>query len=135
MHSIKWTQKLDINIGFLNDQHRTLMDLTNTLRDAVSEGQAVAEVGAIFSRLIEETERHFHEEEIYMRRYKYPHIIKHKNLHTNILDIVRNLKRRFDESPGVLTPVNLELLDHWTNHISEHDHDFAVYMTLISQYV
>lgn len=117
-----WGEHLEIGIAEIDEQHRWLVDTTNSLHALLSTGDAqAAELGVILEQLMDYTMNHFIVEEEIFDRLGYPESDAHKAQHNIFCEKVMDLLTRHDmgETVGVEA---LNLLKSWlTNHIVKVD--------------
>ncbi|HAB93038.1 MAG TPA: bacteriohemerythrin [Pseudomonas sp.] len=121
-----WGEHLEIGIAEIDEQHRWLVDTTNSLHALLSTGDAqAAELGAILEQLMDYTMNHFIVEEEIFDRLGYPESDAHKAQHNIFCEKVMDLLTRHDmgETVGVEA---LNLLKSWlTNHIVKVDKQYV----------
>ena len=121
-----WGEHLEVGIAEIDEQHRWLVDTTNSLHALLSTGDAqAAELGAILEQLMDYTMNHFIVEEEIFDRLGYPESDAHKAQHNIFCEKVMDLLTRHDmgETVGVEA---LNLLKSWlTNHIVKVDKQYV----------
>ena len=121
-----WSEQLEVGIAEIDEQHRWLVDTTNSLHALLSTGDAqAAELGAILEQLMDYTMNHFIVEEEIFDRLGYPESDAHKAQHNIFCEKVMDLLTRHDmgETVGVEA---LNLLKSWlTNHIVKVDKQYV----------
>lgn len=123
-----WNEQLEIGIAQIDEQHRWLVDITNTLHGLLSAGNAHAEeLGHILEQLMDYTMNHFIVEEELFHRLGYPESNAHKAQHNVFCERVMDLLTRHDM--GELVGLDaLNLLKNWlTNHIIKIDKKYVEY--------
>jgi len=115
---IIWDEKLSVDGGEIDDEHRRLIDLFNILSHSVAEGDAAEYIDAVLEELISCTIWHFRHEERLMLMYKYDGLEEHKDEHNDLIDSVRELQKKFHKENKLLTNEDIEYLEDWlTQHI------------------
>ena len=121
-----WGEHLEVGIAEIDEQHRWLVDTTNSLHALLSTGDAqAAELGAILEQLMDYTMNHFIVEEEIFDGLGYPESDAHKAQHNIFCEKVMDLLTRHDmgETVGVEA---LNLLKTWlTNHIVKVDKQYV----------
>ncbi len=121
-----WGEHLEVGIAEIDEQHRWLVDTTNSLHALLSTGDAqAAELGVILEQLMDYTMNHFIVEEEIFDRLGYPESDAHKAQHNIFCEKVMDLLTRHDmgETVGVEA---LNLLKSWlTNHIVKVDKQYV----------
>jgi hemerythrin len=72
MTTIEWRDDYDTGLQVLDDQHRQLVEILNSLEDAVRRGRDRASVDAILRDLIGYTQEHFGFEERVLAGSRHP---------------------------------------------------------------
>ncbi|MDY0249082.1 MAG: bacteriohemerythrin [Pseudomonas sp.] len=121
-----WDETFEVGIQQIDEQHRWLVDTTNTLHALLSTGAAqVEEVGAILEQLMDYTMNHFIVEEELFARLGYPESTAHKAQHNIFCERVMALLTRHDMGDTVGLDA-LNLLKNWlTNHIIKVDKQYV----------
>ena len=129
MKKIIWDEKLSVDGGEIDDEHRRLIDLFNILSRSVEEGDAAEYIDAVLEELISCTIWHFRHEERLMLMYKYDGLDVHKDEHNDLIDSVRGLKQKFHKENKLLTNEDIEYLEDWlTQHILGQDMRLGFYL-------
>jgi hemerythrin-like metal-binding protein len=127
--NIIWDEKLSVDAGEIDEEHRRLIDLFNILSHSVAEGDSVEYVEAVLEELISCTIWHFRHEERLMLMYKYDSLEEHKDEHNDLIDSVRALQQKFQKENKLLTNEDIEYLEEWlTQHILGQDMRLGYYL-------
>lgn len=122
MQNIKWDESLCVGFDEIDEDHQRIVNLFNLLCQAVSNQESPQYVDALFEELVSFTESHFRHEERLMVRHNYDGLDDHKDEHLDLIDLIRDLQRRFHEARHQLTADNIEYLKEWlTTHIVGQD--------------
>lgn len=123
MQRVEWDPTMETGDATVDDQHRGLIELFNSLLEAETR-EGLQGVPAVLERLCEYAIVHFSAEEELMNRVGYPdesvsaHLLEHASLTEQTRDIV--LKFRTGQITSA-TPV-VEFLSGWlSQHISKCD--------------
>lgn len=126
MSLIQWSDALSVGIPQLDAQHKRLIDLVNSLHEAMARGAANQIVGEVLSDLISYTVTHFQTEEKSLRDTAYPAYAQHKAEHERLVKQVNDLKKRFDGGQASLSVQIQGLLRDWlVNHIRGTDKQYT----------
>jgi hemerythrin len=111
----QWKSEYESGNQLVDEQHKFLFGLINTLHNAMLTGQGKSVVNQIINSLYEYTVVHFSTEEVYMLDHNYPHYLEHCKKHDA-------LKRRLVEldTNNVVT-LSRFLTDWLINHIQHDD--------------
>jgi hemerythrin len=123
MALIEWSDRLSVGCGWIDTEHRRLIDLLNGLHEALNNGAARERLGLILDGLVDYTVTHFAHEESEMARQKYPlsltHHIEHADLTRQVLELQASYRA------GEATALSLEVMwflrDWLSKHILETD--------------
>lgn len=121
-----WNEQLEVGIAEIDEQHRWLVDTTNTLHALLSTEETQAdELGDILEQLMDYTMNHFIVEEDIFARLGYPETEAHKAQHNVFCEKVMDLLTRHDMGETVGLDA-LNLLKSWlTNHIIKVDKKYV----------
>ncbi len=118
-----WSAKHELGIPILDEQHRGIVSIMNTLFALLPENRA-AKVFSLLDMAEMFVKVHFYTEENILRLAGYPGFEEHRQLH---VDMTSRFEKIQAESRRTGDPANLLLLlrDLWTNHINNADLLFA----------
>ncbi|MFH0878374.1 MAG: bacteriohemerythrin [Lentisphaerota bacterium] len=129
MAFINWTDQLSVNIRQIDDQHKKLVSIINTLFDAMSQGKAKDVLGKVFNELIQYTKTHFQNEERMMQQYSYPDFAAHKKEHDDLTKTAMDLQDKFTKGAVSLSIETSNFLKAWlTKHILGTDKKYSPFL-------
>lgn len=120
----KWSNDLQTGNLQIDAEHKELIKAINGLLEACSGGNGRGEVENTVKFLISYTRIHFKHEEELQKKYNYPGYINHKNLHSEFIKTVENIKMKLlDKGPSIalVGEVNSKLGDWLIHHIRKED--------------
>ena len=122
MPYLQWSDDLSVNVQEIDEQHKKLVGMINTLHDALQENKGRDVQGSVIRDMVSYAAIHFGTEEKYMERFNYAGYLAHKAEHDKFSAKAVELKeRRF-----VLTLEVLSFLKTWLqNHIRGTDRKYA----------
>lgn len=85
MAVMEWSDKLDIGVEKMNDQHKNLLSIMNCLHDAFEAKKPFETQQSLLAELGAATVAHFSEEEAYMEKIEFSGITVHKAIHADLL--------------------------------------------------
>jgi hemerythrin-like metal-binding protein len=122
VRDIVWDRILSVGLDEIDEDHRKLVSIFNTLNHAVSEGESPEYLAAVLEELINCTVWHFSHEERLMLKYGYDQAAEHKAEHRELIESARELRDEILQSGGVVTESHIEYLERWlTEHILTSD--------------
>lgn len=126
MSYFTWSDALSVNIKSIDNQHKSLIGMLNSLHEAhlARKGREVQK--EIVNSMLAYAKMHFDLEEGYMQQYSYPELPSHESEHQHFTAKATQLKERLDESGFVFTIEILEFLKEWLkNHILVSDMKYS----------
>jgi hemerythrin len=118
---IPWGPTLRLGFADIDNQHRRLVDLINTLDDAMRTGHGQAVVGSVLDDLIHYAIHHFGFEEELMDTYQISSADSHKTEHHKIVAEVSEFRTKSHTGDLELADL-MALLRMWlTDHILKTD--------------
>jgi len=126
-----WTSNFEIGHKLVDGQHKELVDVTNGLLKACSQGQCHKELVDTIKFLADYAVRHFNDEEKLQQSIKYPGYLEHKKLHDSFKATVADAMKQI-ETQGVsisLVTKITTLVGNWLiSHIKNEDAKIGVHM-------
>jgi hemerythrin len=118
MPLIIWRDSFLTGFSEIDQQHKKLVDMINTLFDSISNKDRQAVLDEAFISLVKYTQVHFKQEEELMVKYAYANFIEHSKEHADFIAKVTELSAKFKKGDNkVLIDVINFLKDWLINHI------------------
>ncbi len=117
MPIIEWDDSLSVHVDAIDEQHKRLIDMVNTLHDSLEKGSDPAALEQVVRDFNRYTLEHFAAEEKLMNRYSYPdyadHIEQHMGCSFRAMEFFKDyLSGRKDLGAEVLVYLVQWFLEH-----------------------
>lgn len=124
-----WSESYSVGVLRLDDQHRKIFQLLNTLRQAMLEKKSDQVLTGIVNELVQYAKTHFASEEAYFRMYGYPEAELHKREHEAFVQKVRQFQEDLARGRATLTLDVLKFLSDWVkNHVLGSDKKYGPWL-------
>lgn len=128
MAYINWQDDFSVNIREIDDQHKILIEMINSLYEALLANKARDLQRQTVTRMVDYAARHFSLEEKYMKQFSYAGYQRHKEEHDRFTAKGHELQERMDKVGFVLTIEILNFLRDWLrDHILKVDKEYSSY--------
>ena len=121
---MEWSEKFNIGIDVIDNQHRQILDYINTLEQIRATG-AREQIKEVFDDLIDYTESHFSFEENLLSQVNYQFLPSHRGIHALFVKRLNDCRQRFANGEPVEDDLHRLLSKWWINHIQHDDQDYA----------
>lgn len=130
MQDIKWTEDLSVGVDVLDEDHKKLIGMLNTLFAAGMAGVADAMLTKTLDELEDYTHFHFEREIQFLEEHDYPSLEPHKFQHEKLIKELKSYTDKVRErgTDGMSADVMMFLRTWLINHIKEHDLQYATYL-------
>jgi len=129
MPLVEWNDSYSVQNPTLDQQHRQLFELLNTLHDAMSQGKGKAILPEVFENLIQYTHTHFAFEEALMEQCDYPDLAAHQRKHVKLIEQIIALQQRFANGDFGSSIQTRDFLKSWlTDHIKSSDQKYGPFL-------
>lgn len=126
MAEIKWSRELSVDVKEIDDQHKKLINIVNTLLQAILSGHDKEILNDIFTKLREYTVYHFGCEEELMEDILYPKRAEQVQEHSQLKKDVKAFQRQIYLHEDPTTDEVLAFMKGWMlDHILTHDRELA----------
>lgn len=99
MAFLEWSEKINLKVKEMDDEHKILISLMNDLYDMNSAKKSKPELLQKFKSLYEYTVQHFSDEEKYLEKINFPEIKSHKRIHSELLKTLTQHFTSYEKSP------------------------------------
>ena len=118
-----WSEKFNLGIDVIDNQHRQILDYINALEKIRATG-AREQIKDVFDDLIDYTQSHFSFEENLLAQVNYQFLPSHRSIHELFVKRLKDYRQRFDNGESVEDDLH-RLLSKWLiNHIQHDDQDY-----------
>jgi len=132
MKDIVWGNILSIGVDEIDEDHRKLIDIFNTLNHALTDNESPAYLAAVLEELINCTVWHFSHEERLMLKHGYDKMDEHKEIHQNLIASAKDLQGKILKGDSAIGGDEIEFLEHWlTGHIFSDDMKLGDYLSKV----
>ena len=129
---IKWDEKHNIGIPLLDEQHRGIVSIINSLYYMMNLGTDSNKMClSILNTIKEYSHIHFAAEEEFLKSSGYPDLTAHKELHGKLIAEMERMGRaagRHDFTAVEAKPLLDFLKNWWIKHINEEDRRYMSYL-------
>ena len=124
-----WGRRLELGIPEVDDQHRELVAMINSLHRAMRLKKGSREAEPILAGLAEYTVYHFGFEEKLFDTHGYPETLAHKKIHKDLVAKVTAFKKEFEQGRAALSMDLMNFLTDWLkHHIMETDKAYTPFL-------
>lgn len=129
MAMLEWSDTLSVHVKEIDDQHKSLVDMVNTLHDSMTANKSKEVLAKIVSDMRQYSIVHFETEERYMDKYEYPEHEFHKSEHKDFIAKVVHVEEDYLADKISLSMDVLNFLSSWlVTHISDTDIKMGEYL-------
>ena len=121
-----WKPEYSVSVKEFDDQHKRLIELINTLHDAMIAGRGRQILQAVLTKLVIYAKTHFTAEERLMRAHQFPAYAAHKAEHDKFTTTILAFEADFQTGKVTLTVPLMQFLKDWlVQHIQKTDKEYA----------
>ncbi len=133
MGLIQWDENIAVDIREIDNQHKKLVGIINTLFDAMVDARGLDVIDDTLKQLASYVTYHFTTEEEYFNQFEYTESEHHKNEHRIFFEQFQVIVKTYDEGKirrdGSTKSITIEvwqLLKDWlVNHIQRSDRKYV----------
>ena len=128
---VSWGENYATGINLIDDQHKELVRLTNSLYEAclTSEKEVTATFREVMGQMVEYVRFHFTVELELLNRVKYPNYDEHKSQHDSLVRQILEAAKEFKEGNRYAANYFVRTLKEWVfGHIAVSDKLYAAYI-------
>lgn len=129
MPLITWNETLSVGISQFDAEHKKMIEMINTLHEAMKEGKGREVLGRILEELVAYTRTHFETEEKVMKQNSYPDLAEHQKQHDKLVMEVAKIVKNYHSGNEPLPATVMQFLVDWlTTHINGMDKKYGPYL-------
>lgn len=126
---IEWNDSLSVELDCIDNQHKKLVDILNSLHGSGAAAKDPEAVKKILNDLVEYTVYHFNFEEELMREHHYPDFENHLAAHKALVAQVGKFNEDFQAGRAKLSSELFKFLRSWLNgHIRGTDKRYSAHL-------
>lgn len=125
-----WSKKYKVGVRLIDIDHKNLFEIINTLHAGIVRGLTSRQLSVAITGLVRYVDEHFEREENLMREYFYPGLLKHREIHRDLIRTVYAIRKIQISQPASIDQDKLMrfLRDWLANHILVSDLDYLPYL-------
>jgi hemerythrin len=121
-----WSDNLSVGVDQIDIQHKRLVEILNTLHEAMLRGSQKQDLERVMMDLLSYTRYHFSFEEKLMVVAAYPDLAAHQRKHQAMVAQVSGYAQQVAEGRALVSIKLLDFLKQWlSQHIQETDRQFG----------
>ncbi len=130
MALIEWSDSLSVKIPSIDEQHKKLVGMVNSLHEGIAKGNSKEVLVDVFDGLAQYTVEHFGYEEKFFNEFGYEDSEKHTAEHQDLVQQVVELKQKLDNEEGFMFGLEvMDFLKSWlTEHIMGSDRNYSSFL-------
>lgn len=124
---IVWTDKNKLNIPIIDEQHRGIVSIINSLHYFIRQGMDFQALLPTIIIMEQFSIIHFESEEMLLKKYEYPDYDNHCMLHTELRENIKAIKAQtfIKKDPDAVISF---LKDWWIHHTNVEDQKYRVWI-------
>ena len=129
MAVFEWSDKYSVHVAEIDRQHKKLIGLVGTLREAMREGKGKQALSTVLRDLIQYTQTHFAAEERILKDNGYPEYAEHKEKHDKMTQKVLDIQKQYQEGKVTISLDVMTFLENWVDkHILGTDMRYSSFL-------
>lgn len=125
---LDWTEKLELGIDLIDNQHKNIFEQINKLSESFGEGSEQEQAYEVLCFIEEYVNKHFSTEEFFFEKHNYKEFANHVKMHRAFSKQLTDYKLSHRRS-GMTKLAALEmdefLTSWWNNHILKIDSKYV----------
>lgn len=130
MDMFVWSERFDVGVDLINDQHKKLIELINSLSDKMLQGKSSEILGEVLKEIVNYGIYHFDSEEELLLKYGYEETEAHMKDHASFKKNITSLVEEYDAGSYRVSIDTLQFLKDWiTIHILKTDMKYKDFLS------
>ena len=126
---IVWSEKLEMGIPIIDEQHRTLVSTMNSLYYLLSKNLFNESILHLSRIVVNHMQLHHLTEEYILKQAKYPdiegHRVQHRQSEYDMMEAVRKTTQAYEKNTARSDELMAFMKSYWLNHICKEDRKYA----------
>ncbi len=93
--NLEWNEGMSVGIPEIDADHKRFILLINELNRSITERMKATEIHKRLQHVIDDTERHFKQEETFFQEWQYPNAGVHAGIHKEVLNTLKKIQDSF----------------------------------------
>jgi hemerythrin-like metal-binding protein len=93
--NLEWNEGMSVGIPEIDADHQRFISLLNELNRSITERMKATEIHKRLQHVIDDTERHFEQEEKFFQEWRYPNAGVHAGIHKQVLNTLKTIQDSF----------------------------------------
>ena len=124
--ALEWEEKYSVGVEEINNQHKNLFKIINSLLDAIENNSAENNLGTIINGLIDYKIFHVATEEKYFKKFNYDGTEAHVARHKQFNDKLNEIKAKYSSYTIEFAYELIDFLEDWLiNHLMTMDQKYV----------
>lgn len=126
---IVWREQNNIDIPFIDEQHRGIVSLINSLHYFNTQNESRHIIERTVKSINQYTRLHFYTEETLFKRFNYPRYEDHKSRHDRLISLMEEKEREYLNSEATDFYAYLMFLKKWwIDHVNNIDRRYVSFL-------
>lgn len=126
MDIIKWRESYETGVEEMDEQHKKLIELINTMYRVMRQQQDGAAVDEVLNEMTNYAAMHFQAEEAMLKDKSYHGYESHVALHAEYIKTIERLKSEYQTDPAAAEKkIYTFLRNWWLDHIVKEDSQYG----------
>jgi hemerythrin-like metal-binding protein len=93
--NLEWNDGMSVGIPEIDEDHKRFISLIDELNHSITKRMKTTEIKRRLQHVIEDSNRHFEQEEKFFQERKYPNAEGHVRSHNNVRNMLKNIQDSF----------------------------------------